>query len=676
MDPKPMTIPVLDTRADVRSDQPPLMAIRLRAPHTADDDQWARTFRALSDNRAACDEVWFSTGIGFPEMAWHEAHAGRLARYAEQLRSVGIVPSLQFQATLGHDDAITLLEGADGKAWGGFTGRGGTECRACNCPRQPGFLAYVREMARLYASFRPGSVWIDDDLRVAGHAPGSPWDKFRDGWIGCWCPTCIAAFNAETGGKWTRETLDAAMEDDTALFDRWEKFSFDGIAAVARAIAEEFHKASPGTRLAYQHGGYRNDSQLAVFRAMHEATGLPVGARPGGGAYYDYNPNEQMVKAFEAARQRRCLGDPEWIAEWCPEVETCPRALASRTAQGILDEAFVNLALGMNGLSFLVMDTRAETDEWYGENLLAPLAAEKPLLEAYRRHNEGTVPAGFADATTATSEALYRFALAGIPVLPGPGRACGTVTDADLSFVIEEMSSLRLLDLRRSLDRRSGGKTPVLVETPTVGLVIPRVAADGTLRSVAFLNARIDGQKPARLRLRGVPSGARATWRALRGSPVPLALERDGDDTMVTIPSLSAWNCGWLAIEEEPLVSESAIAAGASLADGVRLDCPEPGTWRFEVSSKTVEPGVDVVCVEMKGGKGEPPPRFSLKWFIPQNGVHHLWTSESARYSAPLYIHDRDTPQDKGENGLSNASERGKVCNKLPRLWPEFILMP
>ena len=84
--------------------------IRLRGPHTADDAQWAKTFKALSENRAACDEVWFSTGIGFPKMAWHEEHVKRLARYAEQLRHAGIVPSLQFQATLGHSDSTTAIE--------------------------------------------------------------------------------------------------------------------------------------------------------------------------------------------------------------------------------------------------------------------------------------------------------------------------------------------------------------------------------------------------------------------------------------------------------------------------------------------------------------------------------------------------------------------------------------
>jgi hypothetical protein len=531
---------------------PRLMMIRLQGSHTASDGQWAKTFGILRENRAACDEVWFSTGQGCPTLEWHREHAKRLGRYAEQLRSAGIVPSLQFQATIGHADHIFVREeGVAGKTWSGFTGRGGTESLYCACPRQPGFLEYYREAARIYAEFRPAWVWIDDDLRIGNHGIGSPADREKDGWIGCWCPTCIAAFNAETGGAWTRETLDEAMKGDSALFDRWEKFSFDGIAHLARIMAEETHRVSPETRLAYQHCTYRNDSMLSVYRAFHDATGLGVGGRIGGGAYYDMNPNAQMIKAFEASRERRRLGDPEWVEAWCAEVETWPRAFSSRTAQSLLDESLVNLAVGMNCLSFLIMDPKFESDEWYGENLLAPLAAERPLLEAYRRCSEGTVPAGFSDATTATAEALYSFALAGVPVAPGPGMSCGEVTDADLAgFSIKRMSSAALLDLRNRLDRRSGGKAPVLVETPSVGLVLPRVAPDGALRSVVLVNARIDLQKPVRMRLRNVPPDVRtATWWALRENPVDLPVEmQGGGEAVVTIPAVSAWNCGWLSL--------------------------------------------------------------------------------------------------------------------------------
>lgn len=535
------------------ADTPPLMMIRLQGSHTASDEQWAKTFRILRENRQACDDVWLSTGQGCPSLEWVKDHARRLVGYADQLRSVGIEPSLQFQATIGHADHIFIREeGADGKTWSGFTGRGGTESRYCGCPRQPGFLAYYREAARLYAALRPAWVWIDDDLRIMGHDNGSPWAKAKDGWIGCWCKTCIAAFNAETGGNWTRESLDAAMKDGSALYDRWEKFSFDGIVAVARAMAEEIHKVSPETRLAYQHGLYRNDSQIAVYRALHEATGLPVGGRLGGGGWYDYDPNGQMEKAFEAARQRRNLHDPSYVEAWCAEIETWPRAFASRTAQGVMNEALASLAVGENCLSFFMMDPKIEKDEWYAENLLTPLAAERPLLEAYRRHNEGTVPAGFADATTVTPEALYRFALAGVPVMPGPGKSCGEVTDADLAgFDIRKMSSSALLNLRRKMDERSGGKAPIVVETPAVGLFLPRVAADGSLRSVAVVNARIDVQKPVRIRLRNVPSSVKsATWWAFHSKPVSLSVERLADgEAAVVIPAISAWNCGWLAIE-------------------------------------------------------------------------------------------------------------------------------
>ena len=156
---------------------------------------------------------------------------------------------------------------------------------------------------------------------------------------------------------------------------------------------------------------------------------------------------------------------------------------------------------------------------------------------------------GLADATTATPEALYRFALAGVPVLPGPVRAYGEVKDDDLSsFFITQMSSLAIIGLRRRMDERSGGKLPVMVETPSVGLVVPWVMPDGALRSVAFVNARIDVQKSLRIRLRGVPADVKsATWRAFHEKPLSVPVKRQGTDVVATLPSLSAWNCGWLS---------------------------------------------------------------------------------------------------------------------------------
>ena len=597
---------------------PSLFQIRLRAPHTASDAQWTETFHALSENRPACDEVWFSTGIAFPPMDWHREHTARLARYADDLRRAGIVPSLQFQATLGHGDSFggTPEEMAGRQGWRGFTGPTGVECKACNCPRDPAFLAYVREMARLYAAtIRPAWLWIDDDLRINNHRPAVAKE------IGCWCDACLKAFAESLTTEYTeptvpepprtlrtpreihppalratplneggvsaapepprtREALRDAIDSSPALYSAWERFSFSSIAAVAAAIAEETHAVSPETRFGYQHGPGPNDSQLAVFRALREAGGgHPVGSRPGGGAYYDLDPNGPVKKAFAAARQRRDLGDPDWIDSWLPEIETYPRAFASRTPRGILLEAIASLAYGMNGLSALIMDTRYETDAWYSENLLAPLAAEREFLERYRDANLGTVPAGLDVPADLPLDGVYAYALTGVPVVPGPGRAFGAMTADDANLKICSCSSSALARLRAEADVRAGGRLPVIVEDPSVGLVVPCVAPDGALRTVLLLNARIDAQKPLTLRLRtggagsppnmgGAASGradcaearrdaappnaggppAAVVWRAIGEKPTTLPVLREGGNALVTVPPLQPWSAGWLAL--------------------------------------------------------------------------------------------------------------------------------
>ncbi len=528
-----------------RMEQANLLQIRLRAPHTGSDAQWAETFKALSGNRGACDEVWFSTGILFPEMGWHEEHAARLSRYAAELRAAGIAPSLQVQATLGHGDSFGgSPEMMAGRTWRGFTGPTGVECKSCNCPRQPGFLAYVGEMSRVYAAaIRPEWVWIDDDLRVGNHVPAVSGGDF-----GCWCDDCISAFNAETGGSWSRGGLAAAISENKEVRRRWESFSYASIAGVARAIAGAVHAVSPESRFGYQLCGWPNDSQLAVFAALREAGGgRDVGARPGGGAYFDLDPANPVKKALAAARQRRILGDPAWISAWLPEIETFPRAFASRTARGIMLEAISSLAYGMNGLSALIMDTRAETDAWYSENILAPLAAERGTLGRYRDACAGTSPCGLGVPADLPIDGVFHYALAGIPVVPGPGAELGQMAREAAATDVRKLSTGDISRLRAEADARSGGRIPALAEDPTVGLIVPRVDAGGILRTVMILNARIEPQKPVRLRLRNVAEGATsAIWRAFGEEPARLPLLRSGTGTALELPRLGAWNAGWL----------------------------------------------------------------------------------------------------------------------------------
>ena len=191
----------------------PFMMMRFRGPQTDGGPIWEKTAENLIRHRAACDEVWFSTGIGLPPMSWHVEQSRRQGVAAEALRKAGILPGLQFQATLGHGDSISALEDCSAKDWGGFTGPSGVECRLCSCPRQPGFLAYVAEAARIYAAWRPSTVWVDDDLRIDNHEPASRWSQKDIG--GCFCKTCVAAFSAREAAPFDRVSLVAALGTET-----------------------------------------------------------------------------------------------------------------------------------------------------------------------------------------------------------------------------------------------------------------------------------------------------------------------------------------------------------------------------------------------------------------------------------------------------------------------------
>lgn len=62
-------------------------------------------------------------------------------------------------------------------------------------------------------------------------------------------------------------------------------------------------------------------------------------------------------------------------------------------------------------------------------------------------------------------------------------------------------------------------------------------------------DVRSDEQGPLTLRLRHVPAGGKSmVWREMNRAPVTLPLVRDGDVARVTVPSVSAWNAGWLEL--------------------------------------------------------------------------------------------------------------------------------
>ena len=128
----------------------PALQFRLESDHTSSDEAWSCTFAMLREVPDLCDEIWFGTGFGMPKLETHRANAERIRRAMEDVRGLGWQAGLQIQATIGHGGPFTEGKDYSGRDWTGWTGSTGVEDKFCNCPRDPRFLEYIRQMSRIY----------------------------------------------------------------------------------------------------------------------------------------------------------------------------------------------------------------------------------------------------------------------------------------------------------------------------------------------------------------------------------------------------------------------------------------------------------------------------------------------------------------------------------------------
>lgn len=539
--------------AKPRQDDYPVVMMRFSPGQTRSLAEWKQTAKALSENPGCCDGIWFSTSEIFPSLDWHRGHIACLRVAAEDVRKLGIDVSLQVESTIGHGDAFLSAEDKKSfdKSWTGWTGPDGTECGYCNCPRQPGFLKRIAEMSEIYAEIRPSVVWIDDDLRLTNHSPVTGKDA-----PGCWCAKCVADFAAEEGRGWTRETLFAAYRQDEKLRERWHDFSSRSLAEVACTIARSFRKVSPTTRMGFQTGVDRARMNVIVVRALARETGEKVGIRMGGGYYWDTSPLDAVAKSTKMVEHRRVLAIEDAVDNWCTEVESFPRVYGSRSVRSIALESFSSIAWGFDTTSLFVMDRRSETDEFYSRYLLGPLVSVTRFLNGYCVANRGTEPAGFTCPGLRFDDMRK---LMGLPILPGFGRSWGEISAeeerfpsgfsmwgnirTDLMPIYGMTPSATLQVVRDQLS----SKAPLELLSPFVGLLLPRVASNGEIRTVGLIGTRLDPQLDIVLRVDTVAETA--VWRELGAEPRQLKLIDVDGHRQVTVPSLGAWNMGYIVLE-------------------------------------------------------------------------------------------------------------------------------
>ncbi len=116
----------------------------------------------------------------------------------------------------------------------------------------------------------------------------------------------------------------------------------------------------------------------------------------------------------------------------------------------------------------------------------------------------------------------------------------------------QSISNAQRLEILRTIDWASNHRLPVIVESMAQAIVMPRVDADGTLRSIMLLNCSISEQmQPMRLRLRGcdLNGKSRLVWHSVGKRNKVLTAKREGTDVVVEVPPLAGWYTGWLSVK-------------------------------------------------------------------------------------------------------------------------------
>ena len=557
----------------------PLVVIR----HTSAINNASEVFMQLMEchrrHPGACDEFWFSAGLRMtPENA--AAAVEKIAAFRPLCDEAGIRLSYQQGLTLGHgvanfgatkpgeqefpDDAWRI--DADGRRLGLL------------CPRSLFVLSYEREFAKaILLTIRPDSYWLDDDLRLGAWKPQ-----------GCFCDRCMVAFNAKTGGKWTRGELAKRLFSKAPrepLRAQWGEFNAESLALYAAAVRAAADELGSPCRLGYQaiwaDSTYNGPDYRQLLEALSGSERRPVGIRPGAGFYTEAEPRGMVAKCLSVAREaERCKDYGDIVASVCYEQETYPRHVLHKSPSAIMTECALAIASGCNSLSLYWYDHAAPEPVEEYDRFVRTLAEARPYFErlaaSTRRTRLGGVARFVGSAAAETPDFDLRdskdfdLACAGIPVtVAGPAASAWYLTDKSRREMTEVDAALLSgcssltppLDSRHSslvtrhstgasppavvdvadmekyplasrrakllddLDAVTNGMFPVRIDECRPLRILPRVRDDGRLDSVTILYLSIGGTGEIHVRVRRPVSRNAMLQNAKMAVPVPLPCE-------------------------------------------------------------------------------------------------------------------------------------------------------
>ena len=154
--------------------------------------------------KGVTDEITFFTSETHPPLPLDvfQARMKILEKRMQTARKSGYRTGINVLSTMGHHEEN--LENSLHGNYTNVTDIEGKVSKGSYCPNDPDFQVYIGEIYKAMALANPDYIWIDDDIRLAGHGPVS---------LTCFCDHCLKIFEKEQGKKYTRESLKSAFND-------------------------------------------------------------------------------------------------------------------------------------------------------------------------------------------------------------------------------------------------------------------------------------------------------------------------------------------------------------------------------------------------------------------------------------------------------------------------------
>lgn len=406
-----------------------LISFRISAEHWLADDALNRLLEFFKAFPHVLDELVLFTSYIHPPLPLEEINrrADRLNEVSPLLRELGVRVGVNVLATMGHHEEN--LDASLDETWQRVTDPHGSECAGSFCPSDPRHREYVRALYTRLARADIDFIWLDDDLRLAGHAPVS---------YTCFCGTCIAELAKSTGLAFTRDSLVAALnrpfEESSGLRRLWLAHNRRLLDSVYREVEQVVHAVRPGLELGGMTGdlfweGHGYDLWAESLAGRERA---PVRWRPGGGFYTDACPAEMLAKAHQIGQQVADL--PFGVRTIQAEIESFPYQRLEKSTQATVVEAAAYMAAGATGCSFNVLSQHSDALAEYAP-LVEHIARCRPFYETLQTETKrfparGVWSAWNQDLAVATDGAE--------PWIPGKG-SLGAVADVYRPHVLSEI---------------------------------------------------------------------------------------------------------------------------------------------------------------------------------------------------------------------------------------------